>query len=221
MKWIDRLEFKFRRFGLENLMIYVVSTMLVALLAEMILGLPVTQWISLDRAAVLRGEVWRLITFIFQPPATSPIWVFISLYFYYFIGSSLENAWGASKFTIYYAFGILGAIIAGMITGYGDNAYLNLSLFLAFAQLYPDQQLLLFFVIPVKVKYLAYVDWALLGIAFLLGGWPQKAAVLASILNFFLFFGRDFWDSFNNWRRYGKRRRQFKRDAKDYRDFWR
>ena len=221
MRWIDRLEHKFRRLGIDNLMMYVTVTMLAVFLSGLLLGLPVNQWLTLDRAAVLRGEVWRLVTFIFMPPTDSPLWLLLSLYFFYFIGSSLENEWGSTRFTIYYIFGVAGAIIAAMIVGYGHNMYLNMSLFLAFAQLFPDHQIMLFFVIPVKVKYLAYVDWAMLALLFLLGGWSVKASVLASVANFFLFFGKDFFDSFNNWRRYGKRRRKFKQDAKNYRDFWR
>lgn len=220
-KWLTRLEYRFRRFGIDNLMLYITGTMLAVYLAEGFLGLPVSEYLVLGRDAVFHGEVWRLITFIVVPPHNQNVFfVIISLYFYYFIGSSLENAWGSSKFTLFYIFGVVGAIIAAMLTGYGDNTYLNLSMFLAFAALAPNHQILLFFILPVKVKYLAYFSLALLGISFIFSGWSGKAAILLSFLNLALFFSDDFIDRFNNWKRYGKQRRNFRKTMKRQRDIY-
>jgi membrane associated rhomboid family serine protease len=141
---------------------------------------------------VLRGEVWRLITYIFIPPNTSPIWIIFVLYFYYMVGNALENEWGSFKFNIFYFTGMIGTTIAAFITGYGATAlYLNLSLFLAFARIYPDFQLLLFFVIPVKIKYLAMLNWAYIIFTVLAGSMAARLIAIVSILNYFLFFGRD------------------------------
>jgi membrane associated rhomboid family serine protease len=203
-------------------MIYITGTMLAVYFAENLTRLPISNLLYFSRELILRGQVWRLVTFIFLPPRNDMIlWVLLALYFYYFIGSSLENVWGRTRFTMYYLFGVLGAILAGFVTGYGENMYLNLSMFLAFAALFPNHEIMLFFVIPVKVKYLAYLDAALLLLAFITGGWAQKAAILASLLNLLLFFGDNFINWVKDWKRYGKNRRNFRRNAKNYRDYWR
>jgi membrane associated rhomboid family serine protease len=148
----------------------------------------------------------------------------LSLYVYYFLGSSLEQQWGRFSFTVYYALGILGAILAGFITGVATNTYLNLSLLLAFAQLFPDVEFRIFFLIPVKVKYIGYVSWILYALALFAAlinlDWPQAAAILASLLNFFLFFGPDILDNLRQWVKYSGRRRQWRRDVRGNRDRW-
>ena len=106
--------------------------------------------LAFNRDAVLHGQIWRLITFIFIPPDSSVFFILFSLYFYWLIGSALENQWGAFRFNVYYLCGIIGTIVAGMITGYATSSYLNLSLFLAFALLYPDYQVMVFFFCPSK-----------------------------------------------------------------------
>lgn len=166
-------------------------------------------WLSLDAPAILHGQVWRVITFIIDPPSTSLIWVAFALMLYYFIGKQLEAAWGAFRFNVYFFAGVLfhviAAILVYLITGISmhlDTAYLNMSLFFVFAFLYPDVQFLVWFVIPVKAKWLAWLDGAffLYGIAqaFIpsyggnaVYGIYYKANALAafvSILNFLLFF---------------------------------
>lgn len=215
-KWLYKLQRKFGRFGIDNLMIYITATMLAVFALQMVLGLArgidLSSWLVLDRARLFAGEAWRLVTFIFLPPATSLIWILISLYFYYFIGNSLENEWGAFSFTVYYLFGVIGAIVAALISGYGNNTYLNLSLFFAFAQLYPNHEILLFFFLPVKIKYLAYLNWALFAYSFIIGTWSTRAAILASLVNFFIFFGPSFISRIRENRMYSARRRQFRRD---------
>lgn len=114
--------------------------------------------LAFDRSAILRGQIWRIVTFVFIPPNSSPFFIFLSLYFYWLIGSSLENQWGAFRFNVFYLCGVIGTMLFGFITGYATNYYLNLSLFFAFALIFPDFQLMLFFILPVKVKYLALLD---------------------------------------------------------------
>lgn len=219
-RWLDKLEYKFRRLGIENLMIYITGTMLVVYLAENLLRMPVSNLIALYWPAVMQGQVWRVLTFIFVPPQNTVIWVLFTLYFYYFIGNSLENVWGSTKFTLFYAIGVIGAILAAVITGVGTNMYLNLSLFLAFAILFPDHQVMLMFVLPVKVKWLGYIDAAFLAFALIIGPWPQRAAVVASLLNLVLFFGDILIDRIQNYRKYGRQRRNFRRSMKRGRDMY-
>lgn len=169
--------------------------------------------LAFDRSAILRGQIWRIVTFVFIPPNSSPFFIFLSLYFYWLIGSSLENQWGAFRFNVFYLCGVIGTMLFGFITGYATNYYLNLSLFFAFALIFPDFQLMLFFILPVKVKYLALLDaigffWMLLT-----AGWPQKIALLVAIGNILLFFWKDFKNNINNW----YRRYKFRRDLNNNR----
>ena len=191
MNWLYKLERRFGRFGITNLMLYIVTTMLFVAIFDMVIGFPLSRWLALIPAYVMQGQIWRLITFIFLPPTTSPLALVLSLYFYYIMGSTLERVWGTFRFNLYYLFGMVGCMIAGLITGYGTNVYLNLSLFLAFAYLFPEHKVLLFYVIPIKMKYIAYLDWALFALELLTGSWSAKAAVIASLINFFIFFGPD------------------------------
>jgi membrane associated rhomboid family serine protease len=202
-------------------MIYITVTMLAVYLADLLIGMGLSGYLYFDRDLIFRGQVWRLLTFIVIPPNTSMIFVLFSLYFYYFIGNSLEQAWGASQFTFYYLCGVIGTIIAGMITGAAGNSYLNLSLFFAFAQLFPETRVLLFFIIPVKIKWLDYLDWALFDISFIgaliVLDFATCASILVSILNFFLFFGPDFMNRIKAW----NRRRKYRKQVGNGNDFWR
>lgn len=175
---------------------------------------------GLDIEKVLSGEVWRLVSFLFVPNNTSPLWIVLSLYLYYMIGTSLENAWGSFQFNVYYLIGILGSVAAAFITGYGTNAYINLSLFFAFAILYPDHKILFFFVIPVKIKWLALVDAVFYGyliiISIITNNWVTAAAVVASLINLLIFFTKDLFLKTKHNLAYQKTRRQYKSQQREW-----
>lgn len=213
MQWLYKLERKFGRYSIPNLMIYITLTMAAVFVMNAV-GLNFSSYLALDRNLVLRGQIWRLITFVVVPPSGNVLMVLISLYFYYFIGSSLENAWGDFKFDVYYLFGIFGAILAAFITGYGTNTYLNLSLFLAFAQLFPEERVLLFYLIPVKVKWLAWLDWALFAVSFIFGNWPTRLAIVMSIVNFIIFFGPGFFKRIKQNRNYSETRKNWQQEMR-------
>lgn len=215
MSLMDKLSRRLRRLAIPNLMIYITGGMLGVFLLDMALPYGVSSYLSFHWASILRGEVWRLLTFAFLPPGNSILFIILTLYFYYFIGSSLENAWGSTRFTIYYLFGMLGTIIAGVLTGGATNYYLNLSLFFAFAQLWPDHQLLLFFILPVKIKWIAWLNWAYFLFSFIQGNAVARAAILFSLLNFFLFFGPDFFSGARQRLHAWKRRQEFRRNMKN------
>ena len=173
---IDRFCRKHPRFGIPRLMLCVViGTLAVYLVAIMDRTQTFVSLLSFDPWNFCRGQVWRLITYVFVPYNGNLLLMAISLYFYYFIGSSLERAWGTGKFTIYYLTGVvltaLYALVYYWITGIpvpvSSAYYLNMSLFFAFATLWPDQMVLLFFVIPVKMKWLAWADVALFAVDFI------------------------------------------------------
>ncbi|HUW98072.1 MAG TPA: rhomboid family intramembrane serine protease [Acidiferrobacter sp.] len=189
---MNKLERRFGRYAIANLMVYIVGTEGVAfLLAHSPNGARFIEQLQFVPALILRGEVWRLISFVFIPPGYS-IWVVFILYFYYFLGTRLEQEWGDFRFNIYYLTGMVATVLAGFLTGQSIGAgYLNLSLFLAFATIDPDYSILLFFVLPVKVKYLGWLAWLAVAASVVVGSWSSKVLVLVAILNYFLFFGRD------------------------------
>jgi hypothetical protein len=171
-----------------------------------------------SRGEIFSGQVWRVIAFILIPPGSSLIFIFFALYFYYLIGNSLEREWGAFRFNVYYLVGVLGTIAAGLITGYASNFYLNMSLFFAFAALYPNFQVLVFFVLPVRIKYLAYLDAAYFVYMLVMSDWSGRAAIIAALINFLIFFGPDFTRIARNRIRSLRARRQFRNQYNPWKD---
>lgn len=214
MNWLNTLERKYRQLAIPDLIKYIVFLQAVVYLLQMF-DPRIVRHLILIPSLVLQGEVWRLITFLFIPPQTSILWIFFILYFYYMVGSALEQTWGSFKFTLYYLIGALGTIVGAFLSGIGWNAlYLHLSLFLAFACLFPDFQILLFFILPVKVKYLAYLNGFFLAYTILFQPLPFKLGALASLINFFLFFGPSLIRSLGRRNRLLHTRRRFSQGLK-------
>jgi hypothetical protein len=149
---------------------------------------------------VMQGEWWRLITFVFDPPITNPLFAFFAWYLFYLMGTTLESTWGAFRYNVYLAIGYFASIASaflfwfatGMPGQSATNAFLYGSVFLAFARLYPDFELQLFFIFPVKIKWLALITWiGYLWTLLAADSWLTRAMVLAAVLNYLLFFGRD------------------------------
>ena len=204
-RWIGRI-------AIPNLMNYVVGAMAVVFVVQMLIPrVNLYGMLMLTCSGLMRGELWRLVTFAFLPPNSSVMWIVFSLYFYWMIGSALESAWGSSRFTLFYLVGMLGSIISAWLVGYSDNTYLNLSLFLAYAVLNPNHQFMIFFLLPVKVKYLAILDVALYTVAFITGSWATRITIIFSLLNLILFLGGDFINTFRKEARYFETRRNFKK----------
>ncbi len=145
------------------------------------------RFMRFDRSLILHGQIWRLFTYVFLPQNTG-IWLFLLLFAYYGIGRMVERYWGTLKFNLFYFCGVLFIDIAAMIFGTGASSYyLHLSLFLALATLTPDSRVLLFYIIPLKMKYLAWAYLLLLLVSIVqLDFFP-----IAALLNYFLFFGSD------------------------------
>ena len=169
-------------------------------------------YLSLNFYAIAHGQIWRLVTFILQPISYSNIiFLAIELYFYWSIGRHLENAWGAFRFNLYYLTGIIFQILAGLILylvtkdptsgWYFGIDYINQSMFLAFCVMYPELQVLLMFVIPIKVKYMGIIYGAIIAFqifqSIMGGAWYFAIAILVAIGNFVLF-----WFSTRNMRRF-------------------
>ncbi len=211
MKWMNKLERKYRKYAVSNLIFYIIAlNAMVFILSLVSPGSPVVDLLVLYPDRVLQGEIWRLLTYIFIPPTDSPIWIIFVLYLYYLVGTGLEQAWGAFRFNLYYVLGMAGTTLAAFITGAGyTGAYLNLSLFLAFAHLYPDFELLIFFILPVKIKYLAWLNWALIGFTVIFTALPYKIAAVAAVVNYFIFFGRDIYRGIKLRRQVQRNRQKF------------
>jgi membrane associated rhomboid family serine protease len=183
---LARLERRLGRFAIERLTLYIVGGM--AIVFVMSLAKPdfVTR-LHLDWELVKRGQVWRLVTYLFIPEGDR-WWILLQLYFLWLIGSNLENEWGAFKFNAFYFLGMLGTTVAAAIVGVAGNTWLNMTLFLAFATLFPDYEILLFFIVPIRVKWLALVSAGFLVYSAVVGGWPTRAAILAGVANYLVFF---------------------------------
>jgi hypothetical protein len=211
MQLLNKLERRFGRFAIRGLMVYIVG--LNALVYVLSIAYP--QSTAIDKlflvpSLVMKGQLWRLVTFIFIPPAASIIWIFFILYFYYMVGIGLEGEWGSFRFNLYYLAGMIATILAAFAVGEGSSAlYLNLSLFLAFAHVYPEFEVLLFFILPVKVKYLAWLNWAFITLTVIAAPLAGKVAALASVANYFLFFGSDIVSGVRHNRSVYRRRRRF------------
>ncbi len=199
---IDRFCYQHPRFGVPDLMRYIVIGNVLVYLLTVFGSYEAVSFLRFDWNAITHGELWRLVTFLFFPGYTSlrdAIWLVFFLYLYYMIGTTLEREWGTAKFSLYYLMGVVLTVLTGVITGLifhgatmAGASYVNLSMFFAFAMLYPDTRFLLFFFIPVKVKWLAWIDAAFFALAVvqnLLAGSVLGALLpVIAILNFLIFF---------------------------------
>ena len=189
---LSKLDRKIGKFAVPNLALILVIAMGFVYIVDYSLaikGMPLfSSFLYFDRELILNGQVWRVITFTIVPEFDSPLFVLLTLYFFWFIGSVIEKEWGCFKFNAFYFTGYLGSVVSGFIMGGTTNYYLNLSLFLAFAILNAEAKVLLFFVIPIKVKWLAYIDLAILALEFIFSGWEARVAIIFSLINIALFF---------------------------------
>lgn len=234
MNWIDKLEKRFPRFGIQNLTLYVIGCYVAGYLLRM-MAPSVMDYLSLDMRLIFRGQIWRLVTWVLFPPSNSNgiLFAIAILFFYYPIGASLERTWGTFRYSLYIFLGmlftVLGALVLYLITGnivtvgpymmyipgsIFTTYYISLSVFLAFAMSYPDMSLLLYFVIPIKMKYMA-VFYGVIIFAEIIssirqGQWFMAVPIVASLLNFVVFyFSNKNFSRFNP--KQAQRRREFRK----------
>jgi len=196
MRWIDRLEQRFPWLGIPGLITYVSIGRALAYF----LSLRTPQFVAyllLDPVAVRHGEAWRLVSFLLTPPAGGVLFAVVDLYFTFMVGRILEEYWGAFRFTVYYLLGAVGTAAVALLFLNTPVApyFLNLSLFLAFATLFPEMPILLFFILPVKVKYLGWLSAFLLTLAFWGTNLSGKLAIVAAFTNYLVFF----WPEIRVW----------------------
>ena len=204
-KW-NRFLYNNNHKGIPNLMLYIsIATLIVFFISAVDPSNMVYRFLYFDRALILKGQIWRLFTYIILPQSDG-IWLVLLLVCYYSIGRMVESVWGTLKFNLFYLSGIILMDIGGLIFGsYASGYYLNLSLFLALATLFPDNRVMLMYIIPIKMKYLS---WAYLVMAIfdIIRG---DFSPLFSILNYVLFFGRDIMNVLPGRDRVGSRNMNF------------
>ena len=193
---IEEFCYRHPNFGIPNLMRYIVIANVVFWLFNAVNPM-IMPYLLFNPMLILRGQIWRLVSFIFIPPSTGLL-AFIAFYFYYWIGSTLESRWGTGQFTIYFFSGVILTILYGFIiyfiTGRAmslSSTYIYLSMFFSFAALFPDMQVLLFFIIPIKMKYLALVDAAFFLLSVITTRFPENLLPVVAVLNFLIFCGSD------------------------------
>lgn len=207
---LNKLERRFGNYAIHNLSKYVIgcyvlgyAIMLVGMMAKVYL----LSAFSLDPYKILHGQIWRLVTWVIIPPQSIDIFTIIMLVLYYSLGSTLERTWGAFRYNVYIFSGMLFTVLGAFIL-YGvcylngapmadigqtisvafSTYYVNMSIFLAFAAEYPDMQLLFMFIIPIKIKWLAIADVVVLLFQIVTNGFSVAIAIIASLLNFIIFF---------------------------------
>ena len=196
MTFYQKLELRFGKYAVPNLMKYICVIYVVGYLIQMFNPLLYFYYLDLDAEAILHGHIWRIITFIFYPPSTSFLWMIVALFVYYSLGMTLERVWGTFKYNFFYFTGVillvLAAILIYLVTGYSVQlypTYMTFSIFLAYALTFPETTFLLYFIIPIKAKWLAIAEVVLYLFYFVaLPGLGNKVAILVSLLNVALFF---------------------------------
>jgi len=185
--------YKNRTKGIPNLMLYIaLGTAVVYLMSEMAGNYVLYNLLYFDRELILQGQIWRLFTYPLTYRINSLMLMAVSLLCYYSLGRAMENIWGTLRFNLFYFTGVIMMDIYCMIFGgTASVVYLNLSLFLSYATLFPDSQFLLFFIIPVKAWIFALFDLAIVLMDLITYSFPYNLFSVISLANYFLFFGRD------------------------------
>ena len=205
---IDKFCSRHPRFGVPNLAMYIAIAQVAIFFLDLFTRGMFSSLLSFWAPDILRGQVWRLVTFVVVPNSSNPFYLLLGCYFYYWIGSMLEREWGTAKFNLFYLCGIVLSAVLGMVfslmqwdlISYLDRMglssvnlayYLNLSIFLIIATLYGEMQVLLLFVIPIKMKWAALIDVVLIVVDVIqyvqVGWWVFALFPLASFVNYFIF----------------------------------
>ena len=212
MDFITKLERKYGKYAIPNLTLFLIGGFIIGYLIQ-IMNADALSILALNPAKIMEGQVYRLITWIIMPPGGASILIIITLMFYYSIGRTLENIWGDFRYNLYILSGIIFTDLGMMITYfamevtgngellelyyqyglYGASTYfLCMSMFLAYAFMFPDMQVLMYFIIPIKVKWLGYLDIAYLIVTILqyglIGYYTGMVTVIMSVLNFIVFY---------------------------------
>lgn len=203
MKFLNKMERKFGKYAIQNLTFWLIGFYVLGYIIEFTMP-NVVSYLTLEPYYIMHGEVWRLISWILIPPSTSMIFLIFMLMCYYFIGISIERVIGTFRYNVYMIGGILLTAISAMalyginywitgklligIGGYYSTNYINMSLFLTFAVLFPNVQFQLYFLIPIRAKWMGLIEFIWAAFSFISGNLAERVAILASLANFLIFY---------------------------------
>ena len=191
----ERFCFENRYRGIPNLMLYIAAgTAVVYLIGQMTGNYVLYSLLCFHREAILQGQIWRLFTYplVYGTGNSNVLLIAISLFCYWSLGRAMENSWGTLKFNLFYFTGmVLMDVYCLIFGGQANVTYLNLSMFLGYATMYPDAHFLFFFIIPVKAWIFALINLVMVAVDFFSAPFPYNFFSLISLANYFLFFGAD------------------------------
>ncbi|MCD8336133.1 MAG: hypothetical protein LUD18_02465 [Lachnospiraceae bacterium] len=196
MNFLNKMERKFGKYAIPNLPAILIALYVAGYVIEL-MNSNVIWYLYLSPTMILRGQIWRLITWVIIPPYSLDVFVIITLYFYFSIGKTLERTWGVFRFNVYIFSGMLFTLIGAFLlyfiahidgAYYFSTYYVCMSMFLAFAVTYPDMEVLLMFIIPIKMKWLGILYGVLLLASLVQGNIATRVAIISSLLNFVIYF---------------------------------
>lgn len=200
MNFLNKMERKFGRYAIHNLSMYIIGGYIIGYVLYFLAPDVLYNYLSLEPYYILRGQVWRIVTWVLIPPESPDLFTIIMLILYYQLGTELERAWGSFRFNVYIFLGMIstlaGAFILYFVLGgngvFGSSLfstyYINMSIFLAFASCYPEERLLLYFIIPIKIKWFGILYAVYILLALFTTNWVGRVAIIASMFNFILYF---------------------------------
>lgn len=196
MKLLNKLERKWGRYAIHNLTLYIIVAYIIGYMIEL-LAPNLMYYLNLEPALILRGQIWRIVSWILIPPESLDLFTIIMLFLYFSLGTSLERSWGAFRYNLYIFMGIIASVIgafvlylfgAGILGFAFSTYYINMSIFLAFAASYPNEQLYLYFVIPIKIKWLGVLYAVMMIYNMINSNWVQRGVMISSMASFLVFF---------------------------------
>lgn len=190
----ERFCYKNRHKGIPNLMLYIcIGTAIVYLMSIFANNYVLYNLLCFNRQAILRGQIWRLFTYPLTLLQDNILFQLITLVCYFSLGQAMERLWGTFKFNLFYLTGVVLMDIYSMIFNCTANVYyLNMSLFLSYATMYPQASFLLFFIIPIKAWVFALIDLVIVFTGlFAMPFTPYNFFPVIALANYFLFFGKD------------------------------
>lgn len=210
MRLVERFAYKHPRFGIPHLIRYLVGgNVLVWILCVLLRNTTLLNYLVFSFDGICRGQIWRLVTFLFVPVVGNPFLALLSFYFYYWMGNLLEQYWGTVQFNLYILIGWFFTALFGVLMGvFGrgiysyttalamSGHYIYLSMFFAVATLFPNMEVLLFMILPVKMKWLALVDLGLFVYDMVNGAFifPVNMLPAVAMLNYLVFFAAELWN---------------------------
>lgn len=241
MSWFEK---KFGKYAIPNISLMLILCYAVGYVLQLI-SPSFLNMLTLNPYAILHGQVWRLFTWIIVPPDSLDLFTIVMLYFYYSVGTLLERTWGTYQYNVYLFMGMFLTVVASFVamgacylvygeylgepavaeavitmgSMYFSTYYINMSILLAFAATFPQMQVMLMFVIPVKMKWMGVVYGVMLvlqlidGTGFGVGDWFYRSAIVASLLNFVIFYIKS-RNRIHMTPKQMKHRQQFKQEVK-------